>query len=61
MRALISSDIRANLPALEAVLKDAGNFDQCLFLGDFIDYGSYPKECLAFLREKMDHGVFVFN
>lgn len=57
MKTLIVSDIHANLPALEAVLADAGSFDECLFIGDSVDYGSFPKECVGFLRERMGHGV----
>ena len=37
MKYLILSDIHANLPAFEAVLKDAGQYDKVLFLGDFIN------------------------
>lgn len=57
MRTLILSDIHANLPALEAVLRDVGNYDLCVFLGDAIDYGPNPKECVQFLRNHMDMGV----
>lgn len=57
MKTLIVSDIHANLPALEAVLKDTGTFDNCLFIGDSVTYGSFPKEVLRFLRENMSHGV----
>ena len=57
MKTLIVSDIHANLPALEAVLKNEKRYDICLFLGDSIDYGSFPKECLEFLRNNMDQGV----
>ena len=57
MITLVLSDIHANLPALEAVLRDVGDYDQCFFLGDSVDYGSFPKECVEFLRENMDQGV----
>jgi putative phosphoesterase len=57
MKTLILSDIHANLPALEAVLEKEKRYDICLFLGDSVDYGSFPKECLRFLREHMDQGV----
>ena len=46
MRALIISDIHANLTALEAVLEDAGNFDATWCLGDVIGYGPDPNECI---------------
>lgn len=57
MKILILSDIHANLPALEAVLNDSGEFDDCFFIGDSVGYGSFPKECLRFLRESMSYGV----
>jgi hypothetical protein len=46
------SDIHANLPALEAVLRDMGEVEQMLCLGDFVGYGPWPNECVALLRER---------
>ena len=46
MRTLIISDIHANLPALEAVLADAGQFDAVWCLGDLVGYGPDPNECV---------------
>jgi putative phosphoesterase len=57
MKTLILSDIHGNLPALEAVLEAEGDFDACLFLGDVVDYGPFPKECIQFLMNEMDVGV----
>jgi len=57
MKTLILSDIHGNLPALEAVLKAEGNYDACLFIGDVVDYGPFPKECIRFLIDEMDVGV----
>lgn len=54
MRALIVSDIHANLEALEAVLADAGRkggFDAVWCLGDLVGYGPEPSACLRRLRE----------
>ena len=57
MRTLIISDIHGNLPALEAVLAAEQSYDTCLFLGDVVDYGPFPKECIEFLAKEMDYGV----
>ncbi len=51
MHILVVSDIHANFTALEAVLKDAGNFDQVWCLGDVVGYGAEPNECIDRLRE----------
>ncbi len=51
MKILVISDIHANLLALEAVLRDAGNFDAVWFLGDLVGYGPDPNECIALVRE----------
>jgi predicted phosphodiesterase len=50
MRILVLSDIHANLTALEAVLKDAGDVDATWCLGDVVGYGPDPNECIARLR-----------
>ena len=47
MPILIVSDIHANLTALEAVLKDAGDVDGVWCLGDLVGYGPDPNECIA--------------
>jgi putative phosphoesterase len=57
MKTLIVSDIHGNLPALEAVLDREKEYDSCLFLGDVVDYGPFPIECISFLRKEMDFGV----
>jgi predicted phosphodiesterase len=46
MRILVLSDIHANITALEAVLKSAGNVDQVWCLGDLVGYGPDPNECI---------------
>lgn len=51
MRILLISDVHANLIALDAVIKDAGNFDQVWCLGDVVGYGPQPNECIGRLRE----------
>jgi diadenosine tetraphosphatase ApaH/serine/threonine PP2A family protein phosphatase len=50
MRALVISDIHANLSALEAVLEAAGPLDAAWCLGDLIGYGPDPNECIARVR-----------
>ena len=50
-RVLLVSDIHANWPALEAVLRHArGNYDTIWFLGDVVGYGPYPVECVLFVQ-----------
>jgi diadenosine tetraphosphatase ApaH/serine/threonine PP2A family protein phosphatase len=54
MRALIVSDIHANLVALDAVLEHAesgGPIDAVWNAGDAVGYGPQPSECIARLRE----------
>ena len=50
MRTLVLSDIHANAPALEAVLKDAPVCDRVVFLGDLANFGPYPSECVDLLK-----------
>lgn len=51
MRIAITSDIHANLVALEAVLEHAGRIDAIWNMGDCVGYGPQPGECIARLRE----------
>jgi len=44
MRALVISDIHANLQALEAVLQAAPPWDEVWNLGDIVGYGANPNE-----------------
>ena len=46
MRALILSDIHANLEALTAVLAAAGTYDQLWNLGDVVGYGGSPNQVI---------------
>jgi len=50
MRALILSDIHANLEALRAVLAAAGEWDALWNLGDIVGYGGSPNEVLDLVR-----------
>jgi putative phosphoesterase len=57
MKALILSDIHANYPALKAVLEKVGSYDKLFFLGDVVDYGPNPKECVEFIKQNADYYV----
>jgi len=50
MRALILSDIHANLEALNAVLVAAGEWDELWNLGDMVGYGASPNQVLDIIR-----------
>lgn len=54
MKLALISDIHANLPALEAVLKeiDALKPDAILSLGDVVGYGPKPAECIDLLKSR---------
>ncbi len=45
MRVLIFSDIHANKYALKAMIEQV-NFDEAIFLGDVVDYGTSPVETI---------------
>ena len=51
-RIALISDIHANLPALEAVMKDIEQLqcDAVYCLGDIVGYNANPAECLEFVR-----------
>lgn len=51
MKTLVLSDIHANLPAFESVLREAGPCDRVVFLGDIANFGAYPAECVELLKE----------
>jgi hypothetical protein len=51
MRRLFIADCHAALPALEAVIRHAGDVDEVYFLGDAVDCGPHPGECLDLLRD----------
>ena len=50
MRIAVLSDIHANLPALDAVLADAGDVDAIWHLGDVVGYGPDPDGVVERLR-----------
>jgi diadenosine tetraphosphatase ApaH/serine/threonine PP2A family protein phosphatase len=57
MRIAVLSDIHANLPALDAVLADAGAVDGVWHLGDVVGYGPDPDGVVARLRDVGAVGV----
>jgi predicted phosphodiesterase len=57
MRIAVLSDVHANLPALEAVLADAGPVDAIWHLGDVVGYGPEPDAVVERLREAGATGV----
>ena len=44
-------DVHGNLPALEAVLADAGDVDAWVLGGDYALFGAWPRETVERLRE----------
>jgi predicted phosphodiesterase len=62
----VLSDIHANYPALKAVEADAVNVARALdaqslhfvVLGDVVDYGPQPNECMAWVE---DHAEIVIQ
>ena len=59
MRLAILADIHANLPALEAVLRDVAGrgVEGLLHLGDLVGYGPHPEAVVARVREQEIAGV----
>ena len=54
MRILLLADIHANWPALQAISEP---FDECLVLGDLVDYALEPTPCIDWVRKKATHAV----
>jgi len=44
-------DVHGNLPALEAVLADAGDVDEWVLGGDYTLFGAWPRETVERLRQ----------
>jgi len=51
MKILVLSDIHSNIYALEAIWKREKREDVLLCAGDLVDYGTTPKEIIAWMRE----------
>lgn len=59
MKVLIVSDIHGNLAALRAVLRAEPNIDATICLGDLVNFGPHPCECVAWATELSSSGVLV--
>jgi putative phosphoesterase len=57
MKLLILSDVHANWPALEAVLRAEPDFDAVAFCGDAVGFGPCPVECTRWLRAHVRSAV----
>jgi len=51
MKALLLSDIHGNWPALQAVLHAEADADHIICLGDLVNYGPQPAECVAWAMQ----------
>jgi predicted phosphodiesterase len=51
MKIIVVSDIHGNWPALRAVFESESTFDGILCLGDLVDYGPFPVECVQWAIE----------
>lgn len=55
MKLLILSDIHGNWPALQAVLEAESDATQILCLGDLVNFGPQPAQCVAWAKEVVPH------
>ena len=51
MKIAFYSDIHGNLPALEIAIKESGNVDGYIVLGDVVNYGPWSNECVAMIED----------
>ena len=56
MKVLIVSDIHANWTALRTILAAEQDYDNILCLGDLVDYGPQPFECVGWAAAKFQEG-----
>ena len=63
MKIIVLTDIHANLPALEAALKEIRRegYDLLFHLGDVIDIGPFPGECLDLMLSQKDSRFVMGN
>jgi predicted phosphodiesterase len=53
MKLLLISDVHGNWPALQAVLAAEPQVDRILCLGDLVNYGPQPAECVAWAMQTL--------
>ena len=58
MKFIIFSDVHGNLPALEAMLKDAGPVDGHICLGDSVNYGPWSEDCVSLIKS-LRNAVYI--
>jgi predicted phosphodiesterase len=60
MKLLIFGDVHGNLISLEKLFQiEKNNFDSFVCHGDIVNYGPWTNECLEFLSQKKEAGVFL--
>ena len=59
MKILIISDIHGNWPALQAVLAAEPQVDRVICLGDLVNYGPHPAECVRWAQANVLPGSIV--
>ena len=59
MKLLVISDLHANIDALNAVWEKESDSDVVLCVGDVVDWGFYPHETIAWLKER--NAVVVYG
>jgi predicted phosphodiesterase len=59
MKLLLISDLHANIDALNAVWAKESDSDVVLCVGDVVDWGFYPHETIAWLKER--NAVVVYG
>lgn len=57
MKLLILSDIHANYEALKRLDAIEGDYDYLICLGDLVDYGPQPKECIDYVKKRAYRAV----
>jgi putative phosphoesterase len=59
MKVLVLSDVHGNWPALEAVLSAEPDTDRIVCLGDLVNYGPQPAECVAWAMQLNQHSRVI--